>query len=90
VTIRRGRDVLDNIHISDLPTCLVDLVRRTSSQAGVAGTLAELDLANLNVTLELLCVTLPTDMTLPYKVEASNRSVSISSRFELKSDVQKW
>jgi hypothetical protein len=88
VTIRRGREVLDNIHISELPTCLVDLVRRASSSNVVSSSqnsqtnFREIELGNLTVTLELLCVTLPSDMTLPYKCDASHRrSISLSSRY---------
>jgi hypothetical protein len=77
VTIRRGREPLDSVHISDLPTCLVDLVRRSStSQSSHFG---ELDLANLTVSLELLYMTFHNESTIPYKSEASHRSVSISS-----------
>lgn len=83
VTIRQGREIYETVEMSELPSCIIDLVQKRSSSSDSTGRMAALDLSKLSVSLDLVTITLPREMTLPLKLESSRRSVSLGSSLSL-------
>lgn len=69
--------------MSELPCCILDLVQKRSNSSNLGNQIETFDLSNLGVTLDLLTITLPREMTLPLKLEPTRRSVSLGSSLSL-------
>lgn len=61
ISIRHGKETMVSAPISQLPTCLIDLVKSMNANDGGV---KELDLSKLSVSLDLLSITLPLDTTI--------------------------
>jgi len=83
VTIRQGKEIYETLQMSELPCCIVDLVQKRSNSSNLGNQIETFDLSNLGVTLDLLTITLPREMTLPLKLEPTRRSVSLGSSLSL-------